>query len=158
MRPLNLWNMTNDVDKLRATIVDDKNSKPITKMTLDEIRASVRRKYYIGKIDEAYDDLNLYTFNRLTENRLSQIYTTYEPGTKQNEQFAYIYTPTGESKISKDWNKDLAVIYKEILDTVAPIYAAIGKTIPENLQNLTYNQLSEFGKKHDQAQPQEKKA
>ncbi|MBR5117349.1 MAG: hypothetical protein IK100_01745 [Muribaculaceae bacterium] len=134
-----IWKMTNDVDKLRASLVDDKASTAVTRMNLSQLRDSVKQKFFIGKVEEAFDDLNLFTYKRI-----SNVGGAIAEDISGNE---YMYMPlNGEWQRVYNYKEKLPAEYNRILTEMSPLYKAIGKEIPEALKNVEYNAFQNFGK------------
>lgn len=133
---IKVWKMTNDVKILRASLVDDKASA-ITMMNREQFISLIKRKYYLGKVDAAYDDLNLLTYQQIL----------LADNCEEYKGHIYVFL-NGESM---EFNSRQEYI-DHILETANPLYEAIGQTIPTQLKELKYEDFARFGKVEEESE------
>lgn len=128
-----IWKMTNDVDKLRASLVDDKASA-ITKMNLSQLASAIKRKYYLGKANEAYDDLNLFIYKQIS---LAEDIPLSPDGSGNEYLFVNVNGKTLKFKNHQEY-------IESVLNRAKPLYEAIGREMPDILKNLKYEDFQNF--------------
>ncbi len=133
-----VWGMTNDVKRLRSSLVDDKISTTVTKMSLIQLRKLIRQKFFLGKVDEAFDDLNLFTYKKI-----SDVGGSIAEDISGNK---YMYMPIdGVWQRVYNYKEKLPEEFNKILREMSPLYKAIGKEIPSEFQNVEYDAFDKFG-------------
>ena len=129
-----IWKMTNDVDKLRASLVDDKASA-VTKMNLRQLSSAIKRKFYLGKVDEANEDLNLYTYKQFLQ--VEDIPISVDIDGNEN-----LYVNVDGNTLKYNNHQEYI---ESVLKRVKPLYDAIGREIPKLLKDLKYDEFNSFG-------------
>lgn len=132
-----IWKMTDDVKSLKKSLVDGKLSSDVSSMTLGELKKSVRKKYYLGHIDEAENEISMFAYKKLMrlEGRVLQF-------DDKGGRFVWIPMRGGELK-----RCDPDVFIQAVIDEASSVYQAIGRDVPATLKNLTYDEFVSFADK-----------
>ncbi len=103
-----IWGMTNDVDRISHQV--DKITEHVDK----RYEAKFADYYLSGEYEEAYRLLNHYLAD--------EIHIEYEN------------LSSGDKDYKQKYNKGIA----RIIDEFKPFYELLGKDIPDNIKNVTY--------------------
>ena len=125
-----VWMMTNNVEKLKNRFVEGSKDGESDLVAYINIRRSVRTLYYLNKKEEAYELLNKYLYYQLAYFAQNPIYKD-----DNGKEYSYI---DRVSCYKDEW-------IDKVFKTVTPLYKALGKDIPDNLQQFNYDDFLKFG-------------
>lgn len=151
----NVWGMTNNVKKIKEAILDKKNlpieqnqtqNTPQPAQDIHKIRQFVKRLYFTGKTEEAFDTLNKYTFERIEFDSALMVDSQGASHFADEIGREYVYLGVnGKWEKTYNYREVLQQRYEDVIKSVTPLYKAIGREIPETLKNVTYDKLNYFG-------------
>ena len=132
-----IWRMTGDVEALKRSLVDGKLSSDVSAMTLVQLQKSVRKKYYLGRIDEAENEISMFAYKKLM--RLEGRVLQYD-----DKGGRFVSIPFGDAGL-KQCDPDTFI--QAVINEARPLYQAIGRKVPKPLDNLTYDEFISFARK-----------
>ena len=104
-------------------------------MNLRQLSSAIKRKFYLGKVDEANEDLNLYTYKQFLQVEDIPISVDIDG----NE---YLYVNVDGNTLKYNNHQEYI---ESVLKRVKPLYDAIGREIPKLLKDLKYDEFNSFG-------------
>lgn len=126
-----VWMMTDNVEKLKNRFVEGSKGGESNLFANMDIKSSVKALYYLNKKEEAYELLNKYLYYKLA-------YFAKNVISKDGNGREYAYVD------GINWYKE--AWFDKVFKTVTPLYKALDKDIPENLQQFNYDDYLNFGK------------
>lgn len=125
-----IWRMTDDVKSLKDSIQNNR-----TNLNREAVLDRVRDLYFTGHVEKAYNTINAYIFNQLS-NKMAFCATDDNGNVFFTDGWDY------KTQTPKDTTPEEAI--KETLAENEKLYELIGKEMPPYLKNFTYEQYAAF--------------
>ncbi|MGM9860889.1 MAG: hypothetical protein ACI31C_09065 [Muribaculaceae bacterium] len=129
-----IWNMTNDVKHLKKIISREIDCDIDSEMSYEDLCIKVRKLYFNGFEEKAYNLLNAALFNLLSRKMISTL--------KRDEKFVVgvwdSNAPGGYKYI------EINELIQQVLSKYEYIYGLIGREIPQNIKRITYDKFRAF--------------
>ena len=133
-----VWGMTNNVKYLKEFTKRQFPSAYTDDIDKRLFVNRIRQLYFCDKIEEAYEVLNAYVYKKITLIDDAEI---------QENGDIFVKTDEWDNKSNSYVRIPVQTFIGNIITEFEAIYELIGKNMPSNLKNISYERYIEFSKK-----------